>query len=169
MSAPGEEVSCHAGVIRGTEGTIRERNRSRLPRLEDRNSCVRMQLMNHIPQSMQEVPGDEAVRHPYSYQCNDGKTEDCSRFNPPGLLTSEILGERKIKAGNQGQVHRVEDLFELRGQQGLGNIGARISQSVIHLLLEQTNIVAGTRFAFFFLQAICMIAMGILVAISGVG
>jgi len=46
---------------------------------------------------------------------------------------------------------------------------ARISQSVIHLLLEQTNIVAGTRFAFFFLQAICMIAMGILVAISGVG
>jgi hypothetical protein len=28
---------------------------------------------------------------------------DCSRFNPPGLLTSEIHGERKIKAGDHGQ------------------------------------------------------------------
>jgi hypothetical protein len=32
-----------------------------------------------------------------------GKAEDCSRFNPPGLLTSEIHGERKIKAGDHGQ------------------------------------------------------------------
>jgi uncharacterized MAPEG superfamily protein len=41
-----------------------------------------------------------------------------------------------------------------------------ICQSSIHLLVEQTNIVAGVRFAFFFGQAICMIAMGILIAIS---
>jgi hypothetical protein len=26
MSSPGEEVSCHAAVIRGAEGTIGERN-----------------------------------------------------------------------------------------------------------------------------------------------
>jgi hypothetical protein len=32
--------------------------------------------------------------------------------------------------------------------------------------MEQTNIVAGIRFAFFFVQAVCMIGMGILVAIS---
>jgi uncharacterized MAPEG superfamily protein len=38
---------------------------------------------------------------------------------------------------------------------------ARICQSSIHLLLEQTNMVAGIRFAFYFLQAISMIAMGI--------
>ena len=43
---------------------------------------------------------------------------------------------------------------------------ARICQSSIHLLVEQTNVVAGIRFAFFFVQAICMIAMGILIAIS---
>ena len=43
---------------------------------------------------------------------------------------------------------------------------ARICQSSIHLLLEQTNMVAGIRFAFYFLQAISMIAVGILVAIS---
>jgi uncharacterized MAPEG superfamily protein len=43
---------------------------------------------------------------------------------------------------------------------------ARICQSAIHLLLEQTNMVAGIRFAFFFVQVISMIAMGILVAIS---
>ena len=42
----------------------------------------------------------------------------------------------------------------------------RICQSSIHLLVEQTNTVAGIRFAYFFVQAICMIAMGILVAIS---
>jgi uncharacterized MAPEG superfamily protein len=42
---------------------------------------------------------------------------------------------------------------------------ARICQSSVHLLVEQTNTVAGIRFAFFFVQAICMIAMGVLIAI----
>jgi uncharacterized MAPEG superfamily protein len=46
---------------------------------------------------------------------------------------------------------------------------ARICQSSIHLLVEQTNVVAGLRFAFFFVQAICMITMGILVAILAQG
>jgi uncharacterized MAPEG superfamily protein len=46
---------------------------------------------------------------------------------------------------------------------------ARICQSSIHLLVEQTNTVAGVRFAFFFVQTICMIVMGILVAISAQG
>jgi uncharacterized MAPEG superfamily protein len=43
---------------------------------------------------------------------------------------------------------------------------ARICQSSIHLLVEQTNTVAAIRFALFFVQAICMIAMGIIIAIS---
>jgi uncharacterized MAPEG superfamily protein len=43
---------------------------------------------------------------------------------------------------------------------------ARICQSSIHLLVEQTNTVAAIRFAFFFMQVICMIAMGILITIS---
>ena len=46
---------------------------------------------------------------------------------------------------------------------------ARICQSSIHLLLEQTNMVAGIRFTFYFVQAISIIAMGILVAISAHG
>lgn len=46
---------------------------------------------------------------------------------------------------------------------------ARICQSSIHLLVEQTNVVAGIRFAFFFVQASCMITMGILVAILAQG
>ena len=46
---------------------------------------------------------------------------------------------------------------------------ARICQSAVHLLLEQTNTTAGIRFAFFFVQAISMIAMVILVAISAQG
>ena len=43
---------------------------------------------------------------------------------------------------------------------------ARICQSSIHLLFEQTNTIAAVRFAFFFVQAVCMIAMGILIAVS---
>src|SRR5215217_2397853 len=36
---------------------------------------------------------------------------------------------------------------------------ARICQSVIHLLFEQTNTVASIRFAFYFAQAVSMMAM----------
>jgi uncharacterized MAPEG superfamily protein len=45
-------------------------------------------------------------------------------------------------------------------------LAARICQSSIHLLVEQTNTIASVRFAFFFVQAMCMIAMGVIVAIS---
>jgi uncharacterized MAPEG superfamily protein len=48
-------------------------------------------------------------------------------------------------------------------------LAARICQSSIHLLLEQTNMVAGIRFAFYFVQATSMIAMGTLIAISAHG
>jgi len=48
-------------------------------------------------------------------------------------------------------------------------LAARICQSSIHLLMEQTNTVAAIRFAFFFAQAISMIAMGSLIALSAQG
>ncbi len=41
---------------------------------------------------------------------------------------------------------------------------ARVCQTLIHLSVEQTNVVASLRFAFFLLQAICMVGMGILIA-----
>jgi uncharacterized MAPEG superfamily protein len=41
---------------------------------------------------------------------------------------------------------------------------ARILQTLIHLSLEQTNTVAAMRFACFFIQALCMIAMGVIAA-----
>ena len=40
---------------------------------------------------------------------------------------------------------------------------ARVCQTSIHLSVEQTNLVASLRFAFFLLQAICMVGMGILI------
>jgi uncharacterized MAPEG superfamily protein len=46
---------------------------------------------------------------------------------------------------------------------------ARICQSLIHVLVEQTNLIAGIRFAFFFVQVLCMMAMGILVALLAQG
>jgi len=41
---------------------------------------------------------------------------------------------------------------------------ARILQTLIHLSLEQTNTVVALRFAFFFIQILCMIAMGVIAA-----
>jgi len=46
---------------------------------------------------------------------------------------------------------------------------ARIFQTVIHLSLEQTNTVAALRFAFFFIQVLCMIAMGVIAAFLTAG
>ena len=42
---------------------------------------------------------------------------------------------------------------------------ARIFQTVIHIGLESTNTVVGARFAFFLVQLVCMIWMGVSVAI----
>ena len=41
---------------------------------------------------------------------------------------------------------------------------ARVCQTSIHIFLEQTNTVASFRFAFFFAQVICMIAIGVVIA-----
>lgn len=43
---------------------------------------------------------------------------------------------------------------------------ARICQASIHLSLEQTNIIAAIRFVFFFAQAVCMVAMGIIAVVA---
>ncbi len=40
---------------------------------------------------------------------------------------------------------------------------ARVCQTLIHLSVEQTNVVASLRFAFFPLQLICMVGMGSLI------
>jgi uncharacterized membrane protein YecN with MAPEG domain len=45
-------------------------------------------------------------------------------------------------------------------------LAARICQSLVHILLEQTDLVAGVRFTFYFLQVLAMFAMGALLAIS---
>ena len=46
---------------------------------------------------------------------------------------------------------------------------ARICQTTVHLAFVQTDFIASVRFAFFFIQALCMVAMGILVAAVAVG
>ena len=42
--------------------------------------------------------------------------------------------------------------------------GARVGQTLVHIGLPPTNAAASLRFALFFVQAICMIAMGVLIA-----
>lgn len=46
----------------------------------------------------------------------------------------------------------------------LAFMAARICQTTVHLAFTQTDFVASVRFAFFFVQALCMVAMGISVA-----
>jgi uncharacterized MAPEG superfamily protein len=48
-------------------------------------------------------------------------------------------------------------------------IAARICQTVVHIAFASTDLVASVRFAFFFVQALCMVAMGISVALSAGG
>ena len=48
-------------------------------------------------------------------------------------------------------------------------IAARICQTVVHIAFVSTDLVASVRFAFFFVQALCMVVMGILVAVSAGG
>jgi uncharacterized MAPEG superfamily protein len=38
-------------------------------------------------------------------------------------------------------------------------LAARVAHTVVHVAFEQTNVVAGTRFAFFFTQVLCMLGM----------
>ena len=45
-------------------------------------------------------------------------------------------------------------------------LAARIFQTTTHIVFEQTNVVAGVRFTFFFVQFLCMFAMGVSVAMS---
>jgi uncharacterized MAPEG superfamily protein len=44
-------------------------------------------------------------------------------------------------------------------------LAGRVLQTVTHVAVEQTNAVVGVRFAFFFTQLVCMIWMGIFVAL----
>jgi hypothetical protein len=43
-------------------------------------------------------------------------------------------------------------------------LGARIGQTLVHVALPPTNATASVRFALFFLQAACIIAMTVIVA-----
>lgn len=45
-------------------------------------------------------------------------------------------------------------------------ISARVVHSIVHVSFTQTNFVASLRWTFFFVQFLCMIAMGILVALE---
>lgn len=45
-------------------------------------------------------------------------------------------------------------------------LGARILQSILHVALEPTELIAGTRFGLYAVQVVCMAWMGIYVAVN---
>lgn len=44
-------------------------------------------------------------------------------------------------------------------------LGARVIQSLLHIAVEPTELIAGTRFLFYFVQIVCMAWMGIYVGL----
>ena len=46
-------------------------------------------------------------------------------------------------------------------------LAARISQTITHIVLPPTNAAASLRFAFFFAQVVCMIAIGSIIVLYG--
>ena len=47
-------------------------------------------------------------------------------------------------------------------------LAARIGQTMVHIALSPTNAVTSLRFALYFMQAVCMIAMGVVIVVYGV-
>jgi hypothetical protein len=86
--------------------------------------------------------------------------------SPSRASPSQLFGDASCLYRNcRSATHGTRQQYD-RGVLAVTLLVARLSQSLIHLLLVQTNIVAGLRFAFFFVQAICMIAMGLIIASS---
>jgi len=48
----------------------------------------------------------------------------------------------------------------------LALLGARVVQSVVHIAFEETSAAVSVRFAFFFVQLVCMAWMGVYVAMT---
>ena len=48
----------------------------------------------------------------------------------------------------------------------IGVLAARIPQTVVHIAFPETNLAVGVRFAFFFVQLLCFLGMGIGIAVS---
>ena len=45
-------------------------------------------------------------------------------------------------------------------------LGARVVQTLVHIMLPPTNTATSLRFAFYFVQAVCMIAMGTIMIVD---
>lgn len=48
----------------------------------------------------------------------------------------------------------------------IATLAARVGQTLTHIVLPPTNAATSMRFAFFFAQAVCMIAMGIIITMT---
>lgn len=55
------------------------------------------------------------------------------------------------------------------GALAVATVVARVAQSSIHMLLPVSNPAVAVRFAFFLIQVMTMIAMGVLIALAGLG
>lgn len=48
----------------------------------------------------------------------------------------------------------------------IGVLAARIPQTIVHIAFPETNLAVGVRFAFFFVQLLCFLGMGIGIAVG---
>ncbi len=48
----------------------------------------------------------------------------------------------------------------------IGVLAGRVPQTIVHIAFPETNLAVGVRFTFFFVQLLCFLAMGIILAVS---
>lgn len=48
----------------------------------------------------------------------------------------------------------------------IGVLAGRIPQTIVHIAFPETNLAVGVRFTFFFVQLLCFLGMGIIIAVS---
>src|SRR6476659_4411710 len=121
VAPPSVKITCHAPVESCAKSTVRQRALSQFVSAEWADSAESLNLMKHIPNTVQEVANDEHNRQPKTESAKQGEHNDRSGFKSPGSLISEIGGERQIKCRDCDEKQSKKDLLCFCREQFLRN------------------------------------------------
>lgn len=110
LSASRVKIRRHAPVVSRTKGAVRQRQISCPLTVEKVGSAMNMNLVKHVPNTMQNVSDYE-----HDWQSNSKEAENCEHnysagFELPGSFMPEVSGKRQIEP---------RDCNEEQGKEGL--------------------------------------------------
>src|SRR6266480_594872 len=111
LAPPSVKIPGHAPVVGCTKSAVRQRELSQSVRAEEVHSAKSMNLMKHIPNSMQEVTDDEQGWYSETHKPENSKQNHSHRFESPCFFVREIGGEREVKCRNCDEKQRKKDLL----------------------------------------------------------